>query len=425
MSEFTKILAFAGREPPREIQLWDAGDNPTDYGIHKFTARSAELLSSEYATRGNPLLVDIEHGGATDDDGHPRATAGYAKLEIRDGAPWLSFDWSDVGREQIATGQRRYLSPEYDVDKKTGEITRLVRVALVAEPGTHHARLLASRSEILVQAIRQGKTMAFSPEMHAALQAAFDSEDPKKAWKSLSKHLAEAEEMARATTAAAEPPPVATTAAATAASSDGEGDEEARKKAAADKEEEEKKKKDGEEEAARKAAASGVVAGSVAASAPTVAAVTAVKDPEVARDLDTLKRDSLLRDHGDKIKDTHIRTWCSSQPFGIVKGIIDALPKGVTPPARVEAFADKHAREGNSSGMRFESNEGLKGAELEEFHKRYRTGRGADDRRNGPIGPHRLPNGNLRVSGTVWEWQAAKRVEAARRAQSGNVNGAK
>ena len=131
------------RVPPAEIQLWNVGENRTDYGTHVWSDRSVAEISARYAERGNPLLIDVEHNGANV-DGEPALTGGYARLEIRDGAPWLSFDWSAYGAEQIATGQRRFLSPEYDVDADTNEIIRLYRVSLVADPGTHRARVLAS-----------------------------------------------------------------------------------------------------------------------------------------------------------------------------------------------------------------------------------------------------------------------------------------
>lgn len=136
-------VALDARKAPREFKLWEVGPNGTDYGVHVWTERSAREVLKRYEARGNPILLDIEHKGATLEDGTPAPTAGYARLEVRAGAPWLVFDWSDFGREQIETGQRRFLSAEYDVDKVTGEIVAVYRVSLVADPGTHNARMLA------------------------------------------------------------------------------------------------------------------------------------------------------------------------------------------------------------------------------------------------------------------------------------------
>lgn len=170
-----RIQAFAiePREPPREIQLWSAGDNPTDYGVHRWTERSLAEVCGRYNERGNPLLIDIEHNGAKlADSDEPTTTGGYARLEIRRGEPWLTFEWSDFGAAQIQSGQRRFLSPEYDVDPDTGEITALYRVSLVADPGTHRARMLAAANT------EQGQRPMTLAMVLAALRAALAAEDP-------------------------------------------------------------------------------------------------------------------------------------------------------------------------------------------------------------------------------------------------------
>lgn len=143
-----RYLAFAFRSsvPPKSLQLWNVGDNPTDYGVHRWTERSAQLVMAAYRERGNRLQIDIEHNAR--EPAPPGVTpelGGYADLELVGGAPWLRFDWSAPAVEQIATRQRLYLSPEYDVDEETGEIVGLVRVSLVGSPGTHFARVLASK----------------------------------------------------------------------------------------------------------------------------------------------------------------------------------------------------------------------------------------------------------------------------------------
>lgn len=167
-------FALKQRTPPAEVQLWDVGANPTDFGVHKWTERSADIVMSRYAQKGKPIQIDVEHGnaeplpaGAT-----PPPSAGYAELEIRAGAPWLKFQWSKYGAQQIQDGERLFLSPEYDVDRATGEITRLVRVSLVADPATHHARMLASAAHA------QGDRAMDLALILAALQAAISAEDP-------------------------------------------------------------------------------------------------------------------------------------------------------------------------------------------------------------------------------------------------------
>ena len=187
-----RTYAFKQGDPPKEAKLWNYGDNETDYGVHKWTDRSIQAVMASYMARGNPLSVDVEHNSADKPDpAKPAPTGGYAMLEIRNGEPWLTFDWSAYAVSQIATRQRLFLSPEYDVDKASGEITRLVRVSLVADPGTHHARMLAS-----AKPVRAGASTMNLALILAALKAAASAEDPEAAKTQIQALVAEIEKAA-------------------------------------------------------------------------------------------------------------------------------------------------------------------------------------------------------------------------------------
>lgn len=138
------------RQAPKEFKLWSAGENPTDYGVHIWNERSCQEVMAQYEMRGNLLGLDIEHSGSGDSpmrEDPNRPTAGYCQLEIRNGEPWIVFDWSTNAVEQIESGQRRYLSPEYCTDPDTKEIIGLERVSLVHEPGTWGIKLLCSKNQ--------------------------------------------------------------------------------------------------------------------------------------------------------------------------------------------------------------------------------------------------------------------------------------
>lgn len=187
-----RFLAFAFRPgtPPDAIKLWNIGANPTDYGVHKWTDRSVREVLAVYEARGNPLQIDVEHNAA-DAPRSDKPTGGYARLELREREPWLVFDWSAFAVEQIATRQRLFLSPEYDVDKTTGEIVRLVRVSLVGDPGTHHARMLASAARVTTGAGPMNLALIL-----AALRAALAAEDPEVAKTQMAALIAEIEKAA-------------------------------------------------------------------------------------------------------------------------------------------------------------------------------------------------------------------------------------
>jgi hypothetical protein len=237
-----RVLAYAFKpgEPPRELQLWSIGDNPTDYGLHRWTARSVAEVTRAYLAKGNPLQIDIEHNTAPPEhhEGPPlpaelRPTGGYARLEIRGGAPWLVFDWSEVAMAQIRTRQRLFLSPDYIVDKKTGEIVGLNCISLVGNPGTHGARILAA-------AVRCGGKARMNLALFlAALRAALAAEDPAVAKEQITNLIAEIEKAP--VESGGDETPTPSPAAATAAAGDpavggdtsAEDDEEKKRAAAA------------------------------------------------------------------------------------------------------------------------------------------------------------------------------------------------
>ncbi len=297
------------REPPREIQLWNAGDNPTDYGVHKWTTRAAAAVMADYERRGNPLTIDVEHIGVTTADGKPAPIGGYAKLELRAGAPWLHFEWSDYGAEQIRSGQRRFLSPDYLVDKATGEIVQLTRVSLVAAPGTHHARVLAS-------ATPKENSMGLAMIL-AALTAALAAEDPAVCKESVSALVAELKKSAGGD--GADPEAAAEGVEAAGDAQEQPAGTEATAAAADDTDE---KKGPPEQVAAKakvKASASSTPALTDATKAIGAAAAVAVAQVQAST------RDHLIATQGERLAPS-LRRWAASQPLEIVQGLLGALP---------------------------------------------------------------------------------------------------
>lgn len=290
-----RIRASLAREAPAEFKLWNAGPNPTDYGVHVWSARSVEEVLARYNERGNPLLLDVEHNGAQHEDGEPAVTAGYARLEVRAGEPWLVFDWSDFGRAQIASGERRFLSPEYDVDKNTGEILALYRVSLVADPGTHRARMLASART------SNTEKKPMDPTLSAILAVVNTVEDPAQAVAAIKDLVANM--------SGGETPPAPEPAVAGAPE---------------------------EEEQPAPIAAGAKPAATKSAPALTVPiAVTAAADAAVVL-VQNASRDHLLLTQGDKLAPS-VRTWASTQPLAVVKGLLDAAPAKDTVTKRTTA----------------------------------------------------------------------------------------
>jgi len=112
-----------------------------------------------YKKRGNPLVFDYEHETMIpleERGGAPMkgvASAPHAELEIREdatGAPecWASsITWTAEAQRQIESGERRQISPVFNINKKTREITEILNVALCIEGATHAGTLLASAAK--------------------------------------------------------------------------------------------------------------------------------------------------------------------------------------------------------------------------------------------------------------------------------------
>lgn len=296
----TRAYAFQAKDPPAEIQLWDVGPNSTDYGTHHWTERSASEVMAIYEGRGNPLQIDIEHNGCAEEreqrkTDEPAPTGGYAYLEIRGGAPWLRFDWSAYAVEQIRTRQRLFLSPEYDVDTETGEIVRLVRVSLVGDPGTHHARMLASAKRVRAQQERSGRVDEVLKVILAAINAALEAGDLDTAKDILSKLKAEIEGAGGSEAPAAE----------------GEG-------VAAESDQGDEGKKDDEEKTAARTKAS--------AASQTANVDLAVRVAELERSVERGEVGRLVEKHRDRFT-ASTKAWALTQPLATVQSYIKAAPK--------------------------------------------------------------------------------------------------
>jgi hypothetical protein len=174
------------RVPPARFRIWRAGSNPGDYGDLFFTPAAAARVMAGQALRGVSMIIDIEHNrnarvNPNPDPNKPPVTGGYIDIELvgPSNAPelWGVPRWSDCGApfaqpgivccgtHQITSGQREYVSPDWDLDPETREPIRLNRVSLVGEPGTYGISMLASAGA------NRGTTMDEIAKLRAAYAA--------------------------------------------------------------------------------------------------------------------------------------------------------------------------------------------------------------------------------------------------------------
>ncbi|WP_437759493.1 phage protease [Sorangium sp. So ce1389] len=135
-------------QPPSELRLFRAGQNKTTKGTFVFSERSATAVMAAFKEHGVELAFDYGHamavGANLSEDGK---AAGWFTLEVRAGELWaVSIRWTDKAGREIAAREWRYVSPWFEYDAKTREITTIINVALTNIPATHEAQPLMAAS---------------------------------------------------------------------------------------------------------------------------------------------------------------------------------------------------------------------------------------------------------------------------------------
>ncbi|MGK4001112.1 hypothetical protein WMF31_00705 [Sorangium sp. So ce1036] len=125
----------------------------------------------------------------------------------------------------------------------------------------------------------------------------------------------------------------------------------------------------------------------------------------LAGDLDSVKRDQLLERAGGILTDEQLR-WARSQPFTVVKGLLDATASGQQQPAQQQraARASAPTRGGRGGGL-------APGARDPEVDRKMGINRG-------PVGPERTPDGGMQINPTT-----PGQLRAALRAGFERLNG--
>lgn len=137
-------------EPPTEFRIFKAGVNETSKGSVLFDAKAAADVMACYQREGVELMVDLNHesleAAARPDSPDARA---WFKLELRGGELWaVDVRWTPDGERRLREKTQRYISPAFNMNKKTGRVASVLNVALVAMPATFHAVPLVAASKV-------------------------------------------------------------------------------------------------------------------------------------------------------------------------------------------------------------------------------------------------------------------------------------
>ena len=139
---------------PTAFRIWKAGDNPTDHGQTKFTEKSAIAIAADQVVRRNLFSIDVDHLSLSPiAPPESRKAVGWHRLEVRRDANggaelWATeVEWTDVARSGLEKSppEWRYMSPAFDVDKRTREVIAYLNTALTNNPATYDVTALATR----------------------------------------------------------------------------------------------------------------------------------------------------------------------------------------------------------------------------------------------------------------------------------------
>lgn len=97
-----------------------------------------DAVVAAFNQAGLALPLDWEHASERPTDGQPVAKAAWIdRLEVRDGALWGHFDWTERGRNAVQNRDSRYLSPAFLFRRDNQRVVQLTSVALTDNPNLH------------------------------------------------------------------------------------------------------------------------------------------------------------------------------------------------------------------------------------------------------------------------------------------------
>lgn len=140
------LILPAGKFTPRD------GRGPFNTG-NKQSLQAIIERTRKYAA-GTELMIDYDHQSVnTGTTGGTAKAAGWIKqLEVRDDGIWARVEWTAAAREQIKSGEYRYLSPYFAHDKQ-GNVALIFNAALLNRPALDLEAVAAGISQT------QGKPM--------------------------------------------------------------------------------------------------------------------------------------------------------------------------------------------------------------------------------------------------------------------------
>lgn len=143
-------LAFAGesgKSAPDWIQIFPKGPVIKTNDGRSFKITNPSRLATLLNTANKPIMIDYDHKSHfTPEGGGDQTAAGWiASFEVREGEMWAKVEWTQTAAAKITAREYRFLSPEFNVDEKSGEVSDILAAALVNRPALNLVALAAQK----------------------------------------------------------------------------------------------------------------------------------------------------------------------------------------------------------------------------------------------------------------------------------------
>jgi phage I-like protein len=157
---------------PEWLMLIPAGTSQGVDGRGPYINDKPDVVVATSLEGGRPIPFDYNHQTVFAAlNGSPSPASGWIdKLENRDGAIWGHVDWTDAGRQAVASREYRYVSPAFHYDAK-GHVTKLVSSGLVNAPNLRE--LPAINAQLSAILPNPGEKKSMDETQRARLAAAY------------------------------------------------------------------------------------------------------------------------------------------------------------------------------------------------------------------------------------------------------------
>ena len=163
---------------PEWIEIVPAGTFRGVDGRGPYVLKNPTAVIAASMPGSRPVPLDYNHQTvfACLNGGEAPAAAWIVAMEDRQGAIWAKLDWTEAGRQAVASKSYRFVSPAFQHDKKTGEVKRIDSVGLVNNPNLAELPAIASQNgdfppmDELLKQLREALGLAADADQDSIVQ---------------------------------------------------------------------------------------------------------------------------------------------------------------------------------------------------------------------------------------------------------------